>query len=233
MSQEERRRVADHLTTCRDCAEEYRLATEVGAFADRDPLGTSRQISHWPGFVPASRLLPAYAIAASLLIAVAGFGAWVYSLRTENRVLTARVTEAVRRGDQSEQQVGQLRQTVEALSQPIPNVTIADLEPDVTRGPPRPAKTIELPSRGALFVLVLNITDARPYRDYALEVLDQNGKTVWAGAGLARSPDNTFTLALPTRLFPEGAYRLRLLGVDSARRDLLVEYPVRVKRVPR
>jgi hypothetical protein len=52
----------------------------------------------------------------------------------------------------------------------------------------------------------------------------------WTGTGLVRNRFVTFTLALPSRLLPEGEMRLRVYGKRGGNRTLVEEYAFRVRR---
>jgi hypothetical protein len=198
-----------------------------------------------------------YAAAASLLIVSLALGAWILSLRAENQRIAARLSEEVIEQDQTTQsleearhqleeakyrleqkgdsssgseQIAELRRSLEELSRPHINVPIVELEPQGSRrGEPSATVTIAVPSGATLFTLVLNVAGEQSYPGYALEIADRGGRLVWSGRGLQKSPQNTFTVALPRRLFPAGQYRIKLYGFNSNRRELIEDYPVRIE----
>lgn len=196
----------------------------------------------------------AYAGFAALLLLSLALGWWALDLQRENQRLAARgdnqqglqqdlatVTRELEQARkqsadsarQYETQIAGLRQQQDRaidLSQPQLNVPIISLDPpDANRGAARqPATVIKAPAGSGLFTLVLNVAGQPSFSDYALEILNARGQTVWQGAGLRKSAENTFTLALPQRLLPAGRYRLRLDGLRQGRQTRLEEYPIQI-----
>lgn len=150
--------------------------------------------------------------------------------RAEVPVQHATPEESPRRSAPYEKQIAKLRQTVNKISQPQINVPIVDLDPQgSTRGQSGGATAIEVPSSTNLFTLVLNLSGHPAHTGYALEIVNQHDKTVWRGRGLQKSPYDTFTVALPRRLFPSGQYRIRLYGLRDSQRELVEDYAVQIR----
>ena len=109
----ERRRIAAHLTACRDCAEEYSLIQPLKSFAEQAanaevgelPLGIAisqakgvriTRLPWWRRFTMDLYSAPVpYALAALLLLASVALAIWMISIRREDRLAIARLQEAV------------------------------------------------------------------------------------------------------------------------------------------
>jgi hypothetical protein len=188
----------------------------------------------------------AYAIAASLLMISLALSAWIVSLRQQSQRLAAdlaeqnqaltqarqQLEETSRRSGRDEAEIAQLRQSVDELSQPQINVPIEELPSQgmIRRSGGSAVRTILVPSDATFLNLILNVDDPGPYADYALELWNQQGQTIWSERGLRKNPDdNTFTVALPRRLLTAGQYRLRLYGVRAGQQSLIEEYKLRIQ----
>ncbi|MEP7337891.1 MAG: hypothetical protein ABI977_09105 [Acidobacteriota bacterium] len=214
------------------------------------------QPSLWGRFGAGLRLPAlAYAMGAAVLVSGLLIGWWALSLRSENQRLAAQVNEQrgvqeklataeqslaearrkseedARRSAQSETQVAELQNTIKQFSQPQLNVRIIDLEPRAgNRGEPGgAAKLVVLPAGASLFTCVLNVTGQPSFSNYALEITDQQGQMVWRGEGLHKSPDNTFTVVLPSRLLPTGKYHLKLYGLRQQQPKLIEAYALQLQ----
>ena len=258
-SRVERGRVADHLIACADCAEEYRLLTALQPWAANAARAIAPTASRsqqprllWPSLIP-------YAAAAALFLTALGLGTWALLLRNENQRLAAALTgppqgggraevpaaatggdptielrrrleEAVQRSNQVESQLSALEKEARTSLAPQLNVPIVDLEPDALRGAAPPVKVVALPAGTEIITLVLATTTAdRKFAEYGLEIAGRAGSIVWRGSGLRKSPYDTFTVALPRRLIPDGEYRVSLVGIDGGRREVLDRYAIRTE----
>ena len=145
--------------------------------------------------------------------------------------LRRRLEEAVQRSNQFESQLSGLKNEARPPLEPQLNVPIVDLEPDALRGAAaRPVKVVALPAGTEIITLVLATTTTnRTFAEYGLEIADRAGSIVWRGAGLRKSPYDTFTIALPRRLIPDGEYRVSLVGIDRGRREVLNRYAIRTE----
>jgi hypothetical protein len=91
----ERARVAGHLSHCADCAVDYRLALAVGKWATQAAafparaIAPARRLSWWQRLTAFDPL--AVALAAALLIISVALGAWLLSIRQQNRALVAQL----------------------------------------------------------------------------------------------------------------------------------------------
>lgn len=204
-----------------------------------------------PGIHVFARFNSAHAIAASLVVALVLVGAWSISRYQASRPLTvavqtqsefppratpapavadAREAREPGRVEAYERQIAQLEQQVAALSEPQPNLLIADLYPvDAIRGSARASTTIVIPSGANVFAVILNGVTDRSYPDYRVDIFDRLGTKIWSGGNLRKTEFGNFTLALPRRLLPAGEYRLRLQGVNRSRVTLLEQYSIVVQ----
>ncbi len=257
----ERAQLADHLSTCSDCAREYRLAVSLGSWVQQAARATADAdtppdtATGFPGATPVgkrahqllwSRVPLLSALAASLLVVTVSLSAWVVALRKGHQLVATRLGQqiaalnrdlenarqqlaaATGRGQQNATEVAALRRDLDALSQPQLNEPLLDLDPrDSTRGPAaHTPRTLSIPAAAAVFTLILNTREHPTFPDYSLQVVDQNGRILWAGRGLHKSRFDTFTVAFPRRLLPPGRYRLTLYGLRGPRRDVVEDYEV-------
>jgi guanyl-specific ribonuclease Sa len=140
-----------------------------------------------------------YRLAASfLLVAAAALGAWALHLRG----------------------------TVAELSRPQANVALVELAPlePATRLRDVPGEEAEVPAWADRVLLILDLGPPLPYTTYAVRIANREGAEVWSQQGLRRSPDGQFTLELPRRLLPPGAYRVQLDGVQGETRTPVAAY---------
>lgn len=217
LTKKEKAEVQNHLALCPDCT---RMVLELSGTIEPEipeveaPLSEERMAALWPGLRERVPLPPppqaarwrrsfervALPLAASLLLASLAASFWVWSLFRENRL----------------------------LARPRVNVAVRDLVPlgeqEIRREEEGEAG---VPLEAEAVLLVLNLSDMRPFPTYRAEVLDApDGKLLWASDELQRSTRGNFTLQLP-RPFPgSGHYRVRLFGVDGGQREPLAEYEV-------
>jgi hypothetical protein len=192
-------------------------------------------------------------MAASLLVVSLGLGYWGWKQRRENAQLLAQLTEqgqgqttiarqlqeakqeldkALVRSQQQETEIAELRQDVDELLQPQLNTVIADLRPqEITReqGSNGSVTSVEIPSNGNVFTVILNMGEHPPYPDYGVEFLDQRGNEVWNKSGLRKIQQETLTVSLHRKWLPAGIYRVRLYGLRGGKRQLLENYQMRVQ----
>jgi hypothetical protein len=215
---------------------------ETKAIIERHRAGEPRQAVERRRVLQAFRPAHAWATAASLLIALLAIGAWSLSLYRENRRLADALGVVPRRRDQPapaggvpsiaayEQQVAELRQQVDTLSQPQPNVHVFDLYPaDATRSSSSDATTMNVPPGANLITVILNTAAEHEYRDYSVDVLDQSGTRIWQGERLRKTAFGNFTLMVPRRFLPTGRYRIQLRGVGGGQATVIEQYAVRVR----
>jgi hypothetical protein len=144
---------------------------------------------------------PAYALAASLLVAVAGlsFRWW------------------------------QLERSVASLSRPQLNAPVVDLLPaSPLRGEQGEETVVELPASSRFFALILSPKGAPAYAGYRAEIVAPGGRVVWSEGGLEKNRHGTFTLILARRFLGAGEHRLRLYGRQGESERLIGEFRVRI-----
>ena len=116
------------------------------------------------------------------------------------------------------------------LDQPLANVPIFELEPrGSTRNSGADAVTLEAASDTRLITLILHVNEELSAAAYSLEVVDKAGRPVWTSRGLRQNRYRNFTIALPRRAFPAGAYRLRLYSLRDGRREIVEEYAIELQ----
>ena len=250
LNDNERGKLADHLATCRDCADEYQVALALRSWAPEAAaeLGLEEQSQRElePQRKPSwlERLgirlspAPAYGAVLGMLVVSAGLVVWIVALQRENVRLTETVSrnsqQAIQdrsRAEQAETQIAALQKNLDEMSQPQFNVPITDLVPLVSSRGPGSDQTqkIDLPAGTNSFTVILNLTGQPAFADYGFEVSDAQGKTVQEGRGLRRSAENTFTVALSRRFLPAGSYEFRVLGLNQKQRTLVQTYKVQLR----
>lgn len=288
LQQVERQQVTEHLMTCADCIEEYRLAhslkdwsaqaastileSQSATAENRSPKkekAESFQPSFWQRlaalFSPASR---PYAMAAAMLIVSLALVFWMVTLRQKSQQLSAQLheqlteqkqandkllkdanttaqaleetkkeleatrkqlEEAEQRTAQSEKLIAESRNRTTDLSEPQINVPVVDITPESSIRGGAKENLVRVPATAHLFTIILNLVGQSSYASYAIEISDAGGKRIWSGQGLCKSPENTFTLALPNTRFPAARYRIKLFGLRGQQKELVQDYVMRVQ----
>lgn len=227
----ERRKWAAHVAACRQCAGEYRLLGPLQALAE-DAAGTLPEqgaVPRWRAVLPWWRGMEwsrslAFAAPALMLVLGIGLGVWAISVGREERGTRARLEtalaerkQAIASLEQAQRQMEASNREVAELSRPFLNVPIVQLEPrSYVRGTAGPT-AIEIPAAATLFTVVLTVAGQPSSADYRIRILDSSGKLVWGDSGLRKSEFNTFTAALPTRLFPAGRYTFQLFATEAGK----------------
>jgi hypothetical protein len=204
----------EHLGSCADCADEYRTLRELRSWSETlAPVAVDERASQWW----------LGAIAAAALLVAAGLGVWSLQLMQRTRDLQSRNValqqlqkDAAAASERARAQLAARFETENQrlqaeLLQPQINVPIVDLEgAAVLRGERSTAvQRVELPKGTRLFNVVLYLPDETPAQRYDVEIV-RDSDVIWQGSDLRRSAYGTFTLALPTRLLPEGRYQIYL-----------------------
>lgn len=258
---DEQIRAQEHLVWCRQCTERLLALAPAGNAQTQDDatVSDSEIASTWERTKAAidlrTRRSPtgsdrfartfgrphiSHVIAASGLIALVAVGAWNVMLQRENRRLSAaaptvlRVPQASAGGTERgayENEIAELRQQVEALSEPRPNVLIADLYPaEVTRGIAASIPTLDVPAGATLITVILNTATDGDYAEYEIDLVAASGTRIWRVTQLQKTPFGNFTVALPlSRLMP-GEYRIDLRGLTRGRATRLETYRMRIRR---
>lgn len=244
MSTRERERAVDHLLVCADCADELRAAREMAHWAKETAAaarpeprqrttGTPAVLGSIAAFI--ARPLFLQAAAAILLVVASGLLIDLLLVRSEARRSVARLEDSMHRDAQGyESQIAELRRKLPGeapegdRSQPYVNVPIVDLDPrDFVRGEAAPKK-LDLTPSATLVTFILNVEEAPTGSELTIEISDGNGGTLWQGRGLKPSPEQTFTITVPTRLLPAGLCRFKLFSTSGERRRLVQEYALQV-----
>jgi hypothetical protein len=244
ISQSERERVVDHLATCSDCAGEYRLIASLRPWS----LHAARQSAEadtperLPGVLLRRPSVLAAAAALLVIVSVALTASMFllrradqHAIRLEEQLVArdlaietigGQLAEANRRTERYTTEAAQLRRDLEARSQPQLNAPIVDLDSrDSTRsGSAGAPRTIVIPATANVFTLIFNSSRHPAFLDYALEIVDRNGRAAWTGRGLQISAFDTFTVAVPRGLLPAGRYRFTVYGLQGDRREMVEDY---------
>lgn len=200
-------RLLGHLEVCRECS--ARLV-ELEPLALPDPPApagvvdleraaawrvlTSRRRDPAPAL---PRWLPA--VAAALLMATVGLGAWVLTLERSNAVLQG---------------------ALETVQVDVPVVYL-----DAVRAGEE--ESTLLPSDEGLLLLILTPEEPEPFPSYRVEIQDPAGREVWSG-GLALNDHGSLRLGVPRRRLESGEHRVLLYGVGAAGEELLAEHRLRL-----
>jgi hypothetical protein len=215
----ERERLQDHLALCRACA---RTVLDLAAFpevADRrgdPPLPRERIAAAWERLerdaapapvVPFARRRPAawlpYAAAAALLVATVGL-----AYRAER-----------------------LERQVRDLAGPRVNVQVGDLLPlgEAAERSGGEGQRLRLAPGTERLLLLLDVADPGSFPEYRVEIARAGGGVVWSHGGLRHDAAGRFTVELPRRLLPPGAYTLTLYGLGDLPATRLARYAVQVE----
>ncbi len=204
LSAAERERIEEHLAFCRKCAH---TALDLTADPELQPaprgeLVTEKELAaEWERFRTAVSPAPpvrraiagspvAWALAASLLLAVTGLS-W---------------------------RMGGLMREVRRLSAPRSDVYVAELVPAGSGGPRERGEgdAIRPPAWASRVVLILDFAGPASNAEYAIELATVAGRPIWRRQGLRPGPDGTFTLEVPREWLSPGNYRIRLIGRRGA-----------------
>jgi hypothetical protein len=238
LPRDEAEAVADHLGECGDCAEDAQALRNLESWAERATLEDASPGRHTREVARRSWTShPLAAVAATLLLAVAGLSLGLWRMRDQGQqaqaALQARLDESVRTEGDLRAELDRLRArqqvaVVKPQPQAVPNVAIVDLLPaGAARGGP---SVPTAPAGAPLVVAVLTVRgDAPRYEDYVVEVW-RGPRMSYRDVGFVRSREDTFTVVLPIELLAGGDNRIRLLGVRGGRSTLIEEYALRGPR---
>lgn len=210
----ERGRVADHLASCGDCAEELKLIAPLGAWAERSVATLGRSPS--PAF--AGAWLPAWQLAtAALLVVAGGLLLWNMALQRENRELVARAVPAAAPAP-----------ATAAAPELYANSVIVDLQTDALRSG-RAAAAGAVPATAALVTVILNSELRNTSHGYRLDLVDATGRSLWQSDALHLTPFGTFTLSFAPAAFGPGQYRLEISRQSGERQETVETYALRIE----
>lgn len=206
-------RVRDHLARCPECAG---VVLDFEAFPDLEPPGedhrltpadVERELRALEARIEAESrplwqrhqvLLP---LAAALLLAVVGLGAW--------GVL--------------------LQQRLENATGPRGDVAVvADLRPtdEPLRGE-QPA--VRVPEWAGRAVLLLSLRPGQGHQAYRVDVISPDGRLLVFGLPVRRAPDGFLALELPREVLVPGELRLELSGSQGGTWERVAEYRVEIE----
>lgn len=206
--------VRDHLVGCAECAEALLDLEALSSIGDEPEVVDLEMEAAWRALRPrihrsesqeqrnqGSSFLPR--AVAALLVAVVGLSAWVAVLHRD------------------------LDATRQRLAAPQPNPPLVYLD-GLTRsdgGVPEVSPS----AAGDRLVLILTPDRLEPFPSYEVELLDDQGATIWQGGGLQMNELGTVRLGLAFERLPDsGEVTVRLRGVGDNRSELLGEYVFRV-----
>ncbi len=239
----DRDRVTDHILSCSDCADEYRVASSLSGWAEEAAVSIARPTrSTAPRARSASvgvlrffaRPLFLQTAAALLLLASSALFVELLILRGDLRRSQAALDDVSSLSHRYEKQIAELhRAPLPTPDAPTPqvNVPIIDLDPrDSVRGETT-APVVVVAASATLATFILTPAEQPVPGEYGLEIVDPAGKISWRTQGLAPGPDDTFTIAIPGRMLtPPGLYHFRLSRVSKTGMILLHDYAIQVRR---
>jgi hypothetical protein len=229
-----------HLASCPSCAGELQLVRESRTLGlpavERQPSAAGR-----PGWW-------AYAAMAASLTIVATLGGWaawtgraeraalaerIAALDGRNRALDAENRRLQQAQSQQAGDVTQLKDQVARLERPQLNAVAVDVFPlSLTeRGDRGRTNALTVPA-GASVTLLLNSQATARFPQYAIAILDAQGRAVWSGDGLQRGPAGDYTVTLPAGFLTSGRYRIDVFGTDRGERRLADRYALNVTVTP-
>ncbi len=129
-------------------------------------------------------------------------------------------------------QVVRLSRQPAALAAPQANVFVADLEPAGGAGTRAVGPDVETRVSAGMETVVFLLVqeDLRPFDDHAVELHGEGGEVFWQSGGLVRSPEGSFSIAVPLAVLSAGAVEIRLYGAGAGERELLASYRTRIER---
>lgn len=213
LSEQESRRLRDHLLECRECFEIWRdmrsFAATPTSQASREDRGLdveiasllrmSRRWSHRSSV--RQRLIP-LALAASL-IAAAGLAGLVTVQQRQIRALSDR-------------------------TEPYPNPAIIELAEVQSRRGGSAEQPIEIMAEAG-FLLLITPHKLAEYPEYQVRIIDSQGTAVHVVRGLEKNPrDDSFSLWVPPGSLAAGELSIELHGVKAGKEELILEYKLRV-----
>jgi len=207
--------IRSHLTQCEVCAQTVLDLSTFPEIEPRDPAKArtaAEEAQDWQSLrsriasTPMESPLlfrrrprPSFhvlALVAALLLTVVGFSIWISSLR--------------RATDSSER--------------PAANIYIRELTAEDDSGARAGSESISPPMGTERVLFILALRDLQPWPRVQAEIVDEKEAVVWRREGLIRMPDGSFTLELPGRYLPPGAYRIHLAAVETSGTKTLATY---------
>jgi hypothetical protein len=247
----ERARSAEHIGSCSQCADEYRLLQPLQSWAadaeqvlsPRDDATTSRWTG-WRAWWSSPRLALAVS-AATVLLVTQGATLWQFvGIRRENAQLEAQLSEqktalsatqgslaAVQQElERTTATQGELQQRLSQASAPQLDVAVVDLEPQfggAVRGGSEP-RIVTIGANVPAITLILNFSPLASRATIEVEITDEGGQVRWTGRTPRDPGISTLALALPSADYANGEYLIRLFDVTRGRMSLAA-YPVVIR----
>ena len=197
---------------------------------------------------------PTLAVAALLLI-VFGLGVWIVRQRQQQRRLTTDLQIAQQRSAQLQaeheslearnreleqenlllQEQGGSRDQPRSVQPPIvtkpeinaPSYDIYARNFTQRSGNQDEINRIKVPASARTIVLLLNVDGLTPSPDYAVELVNEAGKTIWRARGLRKGQLGSLTLTMDRSFLGPGMHRLKLYGRGASK--AVAEYLVRIE----
>jgi hypothetical protein len=229
-----REKVQSHVMQCGRCREALLDAREFLKPAPPPKEVHQEWRALWrridPGRKPWAQIWfqPAFAIAASLAVTFGVLWAWSAWRSAGLHSLAAALEE---RNRELEKKLGV--QTAE-LRAPVLNTLIYDVYSTaaVSRRQGSVGVTrIPLPDGGPV-TLVLGAEGIAAEADYALQITDEGGRTVWRGEGLRRDRFAKFVVTLSRGFVRAGKYRFQVFARGNEDSAALAEYDIELTASP-
>jgi predicted anti-sigma-YlaC factor YlaD len=243
-----------HLQTCRECAEQYRMARESRRLEQDEAAGAIPFVSK-EDQAKRVRLWQYGALAASLvaMIAVAG---WILSrqqagpvdagsgeqrkaaaerlaeIEAENQRLREEDSQLRQQRDDANSQIAQLQQQLGELASPQLNALVVDVYPTsmTERSEGAAANELSIPRSAKSVTLILNSQNASSHRSYSAEIASAENQIVWREQGLLRQPAGDYTISIPAGFLNAGSYTINIYGETPGRRTKVETYRIRVTK---
>ena len=254
MDAAERARTAEHIGSCSQCADEYRLLQPLQAWGEDmervlspGDRGSTSRWTGWRAWWSSPRLALAMT-AATVLLMTQGATLWQFAgITRENAQLQTQLAEQKTALSSSQNSLtalqqelerttatqGELQQRVAQLSAPQLDVAVVDLEPQFggdVRGGTEP-QIVTIAGNAPTVTLILNFAPLASRSTLEVEIADQDGQVRWTGRTQREATASTLTLALPSADFPSGEYLIRLFDVTRGRTSVAA-YPIVIRHTP-
>ncbi len=94
-----------------------------------------------------------------------------------------------------------------------------------------PVTPVVVPPTSSLFTLIFHQPADKPYPFYSVEILEpKKNKVLWSGQKAADAVPK-ISVTMMKRSYPNGKYRVRLMGVNGKKKDVLESHDIDVKYV--
>jgi hypothetical protein len=95
-----------------------------------------------------------------------------------------------------------------------------------------PVTAVNVPLTSSVFTLIFHQPADKPYPAYGIEILEpKKNKILWA-AQKAADGIPKISVTMMKRSYPNGKYRVRLMGVSGKKKDVLESHDIEVKYIP-